>query len=451
MKKVVSLFLVLVMVFSLAACGNSNDGASGETGSSTTEDATETNTDDSSTEDTSTSSDVKITFLNTKGEIQAQLEDVAKVFQADTGIELEIIPTGAGTSPFEKMSALYASGNAPTISMMDAGDLEKFEDKMLDLTGEKWIDDAMPGSLDVARINDKLLAFPFAVEGFGLIYNKTAIESATGEAFDPDAIQSREDLETLFQDIEAGGIAPIVISPLDWSLGAHYTQIAFSQRGGNIAGHNEIMDKLKTGELTFSEFDAFNSLMDTFDILARYNMDKSDPLSGTYDTGAEAVATGSAAFWFMGNWAWPQINEMSGDNKEFGFLPVPLDMEGEDNKISAGPTKYVALDQEQSTPEQQEAAKQFLNWIVYEENGQKGLVETCSIIPAFLNIDKTPDDALAKSVLDYMSEGRTYAMVLTFPADYWAEVGASFQKHLAGLTTREEFYEEMENYWEIQQ
>jgi len=43
--------------------------------------------------------DVKITFLNSKGEITAQLEEAAKAFTAETGIEMEIIPCPAGTSP----------------------------------------------------------------------------------------------------------------------------------------------------------------------------------------------------------------------------------------------------------------------------------------------------------------------------------------------------------------
>ena len=45
---------------------------------------------------------VQITFLNSKGEIQAQLEEAAKVFNADhPDISVEIIPCAAGKSPFE--------------------------------------------------------------------------------------------------------------------------------------------------------------------------------------------------------------------------------------------------------------------------------------------------------------------------------------------------------------
>jgi raffinose/stachyose/melibiose transport system substrate-binding protein len=207
------------------------------------------------------------------------------------------------------------------------------------------------------------------------------------------------------------------------------------------------MSELTAGTLSFADFEAFNSLMDTFDMLNTYNIDKDDPLAGTYDDGAVAVGTGEAAFWFMGNWAWPQIDEVRGDSEEFGFLPVPLDMEGEVNKISAGPTKYVAIDASQSSDAQQEAALTFLNWLIYEEAGQNALVNTCSVIPAFTNIEISPEDPLAASIKDYIAKDAFYSMVLTFPSDYWAEVGAYFQEYLAGYASREDFYSKMEDYW----
>ena len=62
---------------------------------------------------------VKITMLNSKGEIEAQLEDAAKAFtKANPKISLEIIPCPAGGSPFEKISAMYAAGNADRKSVV---------------------------------------------------------------------------------------------------------------------------------------------------------------------------------------------------------------------------------------------------------------------------------------------------------------------------------------------
>ena len=86
---------------------------------------------------------MKISLLNSKGEIQPQLEDAAKVFKEDNpNITLEVnwFPQ-AGR--LRAASALYASGNPPTMTMLDTGDVEKFKDRILDLSGEKWMADAV--------------------------------------------------------------------------------------------------------------------------------------------------------------------------------------------------------------------------------------------------------------------------------------------------------------------
>ena len=44
--------------------------------------------------------------------------------------------------------------------------------------------------------------------------------------------------------------------------------------------------------------------MDTFDLIAEYNYNKKDPLVGNVNMDAEALVTGKAGTWFMGDWAW---------------------------------------------------------------------------------------------------------------------------------------------------
>jgi raffinose/stachyose/melibiose transport system substrate-binding protein len=110
-------------------------------------------------------------------------------------------------------------------------------------------------------------------------------------------------------------------------------------------------------------------------------------------------------------------------------------------------TKYFILDGEQNSPAQQQAAKDFLNWLVYDPEGQKRLVVDASIIPAFKNITITPEDPLAASIMEYVQKGRTITFVLNLPADHWAEVGASMQKYLADYADRDTLLAEVEAYW----
>ncbi|MGF7033298.1 raffinose/stachyose/melibiose transport system substrate-binding protein [Paenibacillus mucilaginosus] len=398
-----------------------------------------------------TSKEVKITLLNSKGEIQQQLEEAAKAFKTDhPDIAMEIIPVPAGQSPFEKASALYASGNPATITMLDPSDVIKFKDRIADLSGEKWKADAVDKSLDGSTLDGKVMAFPLAIEGFGLIYNKAVLDKAAGGSFDPSSVKTRQDLEKLMGQVKASGTAPLVISPMDWSLGAHYLSLAYSAQSPDTAKVAAWIEELKAGKGDLANNKVFGGLMDTFDLLMKNNIDEASALSGTYERGPELLGKGEVGLWFMGNWAWPQIQSFDTAGGQYGFLPVPLSDNPEDfgnSQIAAAVSKRLVLDKEKSTPEQLAAAKTFLNWMVYEEKGQDFLVNKASLIPAFKNIKLEPQDPLAKSIKDYIARGKTQEAMGTLPADHWAKNGAAMQKYLSKTGDRAELIKDIESYW----
>lgn len=397
------------------------------------------------------SENVKITMLNSKSEINNQLEQAAKDFQAENpNITLEIVPVGSGQSPFEKASALYASGNPTTMMMLDTGDVEKFKDRVLDLTSEPWMKDAVENSTAATTFDGKNYAFPFSIEGYGFIYNQKVLDQAVGGTFDPKSVETTAQLEDLFKKIEAVGKAPLIISPMDWSLGAHYLPLAYGGQSADRSQVDQFMNDLKAGKVDLASNAVFNGLMDTFDVMKTYNIDKASPLSGTYERGPEVLGKGEVGIWFMGNWAWPQISGFDTADGKYGFLPVPVSNNAADfgnSQISAAVSKRILLDKEKSTPAQQEAAKKFLDWIVYKEKGQDFLVKQASIIPAFSNIKLEPADPLGKSISEYIKAGKIEESMSTLPADHWSKLGASMQKYLANVIDRAGLASEIQAYW----
>lgn len=397
--------------------------------------------------------DVQITILNSKGEIQTQLEEIAAYYSSITdGVRIEVISAPVGQSPFERAVALYASGNAPAILMLDAGDVLLFQDRALALNDEKWVADAIENSLDMATAEDgRILAFPVTVEGFGFIYNKPVLDNAVGGEFDPATINTFDSLRQLFDTIEDSGKGALIISPEDWSLGAHFFSLAYSAQSPNFNTINEFLEGLKNGTVSLADNGAANGLLDTFDLMKEYNYDRIDPLAGTYDRGTEFIGEGEVGIWFMGNWAWPQIADFDTTGGQFGFLPVPISNDPADlgnTQVPVGVTKYFILDGEQNSPAQQQAAKDFLNWLVYDPEGQKRVVLDANIIPAFSNITVAPADPLSASLLDYVREGKTMNFILNLPPDHWAQVGASMQKYLSNFINRDAFFKEVEAYWQ---
>jgi raffinose/stachyose/melibiose transport system substrate-binding protein len=393
----------------------------------------------------------KISLLNTKGEIQAQLEEAAKLFSKENpDIVLEVIPCPAGQNPLEKLSTLYAAGNAPTLAMIGPPEFPKFKGKLADLSKEKWVKDAIARTLDDSRFEGKIVAFPFAVEGYGFIYNKVVLDKAFDGKFDPAALKTVKSLEGAFKKVAASGVAPLIVSPLDWSLGNHYLGLAYADQSKDPKRVARFLQNLKAGKVDLAGNKVFNGLLNTFDIMLKYNQAKNDPMAVTYEKGPELLGKGEVGFWFMGNWAWPQIKSFDTANGGYGFLPVPLSDNAGDygnTGIAVGTSKQIAMDKSQNSIKQQNAAKKFLNWLVYSKTGQDVLVNKANIIPAFKNITIIPNNPLAKSIRQYMAGGQTVQFMTTLPPDHWSQCGAYMQKYLAGKSDRKSLFKDIQAYW----
>lgn len=453
-KKVMAVMMAAAMTMGmLAGCGNSSDNGATASGGTTSEEAKDTTGSGSTDSDTSDLAGTQITLLNSKGEIQTALEEMAEAFEEDTGISVEVQACGTGESPYTKVTSAYNSGTAPTMAILDTTDVVALaEQYALDLSSEDWTKECID---QLTNVNGKVYSFPFCIEGRGLIYNKTTIENTLGEEFDPATINSYDALKELLEKLAAAGMEkPVVLSKEDWSLGNHQLGFIYDTYDGTTDGSTELINQLEDGSLKVEDYERFNEFIDTFDLLAQYNINGDDPLGALYDQDPIFLVDGDAAIWANGCWAWPNIEEAGASaDDEYGFLPFVLGNDTSDfanNGIQASATKQLMIDAEQSTEEQQAAAKEFINWLVYSDNGQKMLVETAAIIPACKNNSYEALDPLGKDIQSKMSNGNTYSSCFIAPSDHWSVLGASMQKYLAGESTKSELAGEIDNYWTSQ-
>lgn len=391
-----------------------------------------------------------ITMLNSKAEIQVSLVEMAAEYEKKSGVHVEVMPVTDGDSPYTKVVSLYNSGTPPTLSILDTTDVIALaEEKAADISNEKWLAEA-EGYL--TEVNGKVYSFPLCIEGRGLIYNKKVIEDALGETFNPEDITTQDEfVELLDKLIEAGIQKPISVAKEDWSLGAHQLQYIYELYDGTSAGAQEVIENIKSGKLDLTTYDRLDEFLNMFDILRKYNVAKGDPLGADYDEMAIDLVDGKTAFWFNGNWAWPNLKEADAENEdEYGFLPYFVSNDTEDfanKQIQASPSKQVMLDGQVATELQQAAAKDFLNWIVYSEIGQQMIVYRCNVIPPFSNNPYEPLDPLSRDIYERVHEGTAFNASAIVPNDHWAVLGAAMQKYLAERSDREELIETIVDYW----
>ncbi|MBQ9492319.1 MAG: carbohydrate ABC transporter substrate-binding protein [Oscillibacter sp.] len=425
MKKFSALMLALLMALSLAACGgggdtapDTNDGGAAESGGGK----------------------VNITIFNSKSEIQSQFEEMAAEYSAATGVGVEVYFSSDTVAAH--MATRYASNDPYTLAMVDAKDIYSLgPEHAIDLSGEDWV----ANTNYAVSVGDQVMGFPVCVEARGVMYNADAIEAITGTPFVPSDYATLDAFRGLLETLVAGGMeSPVGIMKEDWSLAGHFLAEVYEEQD-DVFGY---VDGLYAGTSTVADNEKFNALMDYFDVMKQYNYAASSPIAAEREVSEQYLAEGKIAFMFGGNWDWSMINAYD-YSEHLGMMPVPQNLDdGANQKLVGGGSKFFFIDSsEYTSDEQRQAAKDFLNWLVFNADGNKFLTEDCALVPAFSNIAAENLDPLGASVKEYADAGNLIDNYNYLPDDHYSMMGAELQKYLAGQQDRAALAAAIEQYW----
>lgn len=426
-KKLLAMALAAVMAVSLAACGGgSGDGGDGGSGDS---------------KGGSGGGDgVSITIFNSKSEVQDQFEEMAKEYSEKTGVNVEVYYSSDTVAAH--LATRYSANDPYTLSMVDAKDVYSLAaEHAVDLSDQEWVKNT-----DYAiSVDGKVVGFPMCIEARGVIYNADAIKNITGKDFNPDDYATLDAFNGLLEELVAGGMeAPTGIMKEDWSLAGHFLTETYEEQA-DVEG---FIQKLYEGTADLANDAKWNAKMDTFDTLMKYNYAASSPVAAEREVSEQKIAEGEIAFMFGGNWDWSMINAYE-YSENMGMMPVPQNTsDGANEKLVGGGSKYFFIDSSDNTSEEQrQAAKDFLNWLVMDPEGNAFMTEKCNLVPAYSNIDAAALDPLSSSVKKYADEGKLIPNYDYLPDDHYSICGAAFQEYLAGQVDRAGFAEKLESYW----
>lgn len=408
-KKFVAALLAGAMVLSLAGCGG-----------------------------TTKSGDVSISIFNSKMEVQDQFVEMAEEYSKTHGVKVEVYYSNDTVA--SHIATKYASKDPYTLAMVDAKDIYTLADQYAaDLSNEDWTK-----KTDYAiTVNGRVVGFPTCIEARGIMYNAEAIEKITGGKFDPSSVATLEAFEALLEELKNGGMAtPTGIMKEDWSLAAHYLAEVYELQDDPDA----YAKGLTSGTATLAGNDVFDAMMDTFDVLKKYNVAASSPIAAERELLEQKLAEGEIAFMFGGNWDWSMINAYD-YSENMGMMPVPSSTKGNAALVGGG-SKYFYIDSsENTTDEQRQAAKDFLNWLSSDPEGNKFLTEKCALVPAIAGIDCSALDPLSQSVKKYADEGKLIPSYNYLPDNHIPQAGGIMQKYLADTVDRAGLASELEAYW----
>ena len=239
-------------------------------------------------------------LFNGKGEVDAQIKELAQKYKAETGVNVEVESAQSGVDVQATLKAYYLSDKMPDIFVCESSSFANWEGLLVDLSDQAWAKDTEAEYVDK---NYGTLGFPYATEAIGLIYNADLLSKA---GIDPDTLTSPELVEKAFETLDEKkdqlGLTAVVgycaeDENLSWSTGNHifgnYIDAGLDRSDTtyiDMINNDHAIDKNR-----FLKFAEFINLLQEF----------SDPallVSGTYDNQVKNFASGKYAFVTQGSW-----------------------------------------------------------------------------------------------------------------------------------------------------
>lgn len=317
-----------------------------------------------------------------------------------------------------------------------------------DMTGEAWTDRLIiPGN--VTAKDGKIYGFPFlSVPGLhGFIYNKDVFDKAGVEV-----PTTWDELLAACEKIKESGTTPIFMPKDTW-----VPQILMTDNFAKILGADgckDFADKILKNETKWSDVPEFAEVLDKYLELYQKGYVNSNFASATYDDAIAAVADGTAAMHFNGDFFATSVLEANPE-AQIGMFPISM-KEGADviteNMSSAGFVAY-------KNSENLDVVKKIFDLWSTPEYANLYFADRPAF-PAFQGVDggKVPD-YLAEINENYIKEGKAipefnyYVMTLNplFESSlYVYYVDAPAKGTMDGKAVMEKFQKDYEQYMKDQ-
>ncbi|HWI65274.1 MAG TPA: ABC transporter substrate-binding protein [Symbiobacteriaceae bacterium] len=355
----------------------------------------------------------EINVFNLKVEIDPALKNLAADYEKEKGVKVNIKSCGGGCDYGAQLKAEFQSGKEPDVFVIGGpGELELWKAKVADLSSEKWVAQVNPDLLGL-KLDGKIVGFPVAIEGYGLIYNKAILDKA---GVKPEDIKSFSTLEAAFKTLDSKkkdlGLDAVVslTTKETWVTGLHNLNIMFSARENASAFTKDVF----SGKVELKNDAIAKNYAKQFKLLVDYS-DKAKLEANDYNAQVAAFGTGKTAFLHQGNWVYPNLKDLK-VTFDMGFVPLAIDETKYSNAIPVGVPSYYVVNKDSKVAAE---GKAFLEYIAMTDRGHKYMIQEAFMVPAFKNVTLQPTDPLAKSIMKYNAEGRTLTWQFTSWPDGW--------------------------------
>lgn len=383
---------------------------------------------------------VELHFFQFKPYLDEEYKSFADEFEQEyPNVTVNTETIGGGTQWQTILKSKFAADEGPDIFPVEGvGQYELWQEYIADLSGEPWIDNAVPFALEGLNIDGKQMGMPVNLEGYGYIYNKKIFE----EAGVNELPTTLSELRATAKKIEEAGYTPFATGYSTWwVIGLHLVNVAFAQQDDPQG----FIDALNAGEASMAENKLFQDLQNVVDLTVEYG--EKNPLTTDHNKQVQMFANGQVAMIQQGVWKEMPIMEANAE-AEIGLLPIPLNNSAKMDRVPVGvPFNFVV---NKTSPEKvQTAAKNFLNFLVNTNTGQSYMTEKFGFIPAYKGVDPKGLHGVGKDILAYADQDKTIPWVFgKFPDGFANEVTKNVQAYIADRQDWDTVLQNLDKKWQ---
>lgn len=414
-KKILALGLITAMTMSLlAGCGGT--------------DGKETSDDKGS-----------VYYLNFKPEADAQWQELAQIYEEETGVEVTVVTAASGQYETTLKSEMGKS-EAPTLFQVNGPvGLASWKDYCADLSDTE-IYKQLTSEDFALKDGDKVAGIGYVIESYGIICNKKLLAEA---GYSVDDIKSFADLKNVAEDITARrdelGFDAFTSAGMDgssdWRFKTHLANLPvyYEYQADGINNTNAIKG---------TYLDNYRQIWDLY-----INNSTTDPKQLSVKTGDDAVAefvSEKAVFYQNGTWAYSDISSIGDEN--LGMIPIYIGVDGEENQgLCTGTENYWCINGKASEADIK-ATEDFIAWVATDDTALKAVCGSQGAMPSgadgmgFVTPFKKnleSDNLLVNIASQYVADGKTPVSwnFTTMPSETWKnEVGSALTVYASDQT-----------------
>jgi raffinose/stachyose/melibiose transport system substrate-binding protein len=237
----------------------------------------------------------------------------------------------------------------------------------------------------------------------------------------------------------------------DWRWQTHLANLPIYQE---FLDNSTDLSGDATKEIDFAYSEAYKRIFDLY--INNSTVDKTLLGSKQVADSMAEFALGRCVMVQNGNWAWSQIAEVTGNTvkeENVRYLPIYMGLPNEENQgICIGTENYICVNKNVS-PEKQEMALDFLEWLYTSETGKDYVTNRFHFITPFTSFesDEVPSDPLAKETVRYLNSGLTNVpwIFTVFPSvTFKNDFGAALLQYAQGTKSWSEVTTLVKNRWQ---